>query len=258
MSVGVTLKQRGASESEGVQAVSNMSLGTPADISLARGTPAIVASDKLGSDLALSFADGKTLLVRDFFVIGEEGDFSRLLLPNGEAFVTGLMGPEPSYITDRNAQGSVEAGSEAEREVLSGLSEVQEGAGESMDWSSLLLFAGTGLSLGAGVNFLSGSDEEEAPVLAQSEAQAFSLAVEEVIGTASDALEPKDYDPEVPTTDVETGETPEDVAMEDSDPADDAPNGVFIGGANLSVAEMPVEAEFQHDLPPELMTEFVG
>ena len=111
MSVGVTLKQRGASESEGVQAVSNMSLGTPADISLARGTPAIVASDKLGSDLALSFADGKTLLVRDFFVIGEEGDFSRLLLPNGEAFVTGLMGPEPSYITDRNAQGSVEAGS---------------------------------------------------------------------------------------------------------------------------------------------------
>ncbi|SFH37763.1 hypothetical protein [Sulfitobacter dubius] len=258
MSVGVTLKQRGTSESEGVQAVSNMSLGTPADISLARGTPAIVASDKLGSDLALSFSDGKTLLVRDFFVIGEEGDFSRLLLPNGEAFVTGLMGPEPSYTTDGNAQGSVEAGSEAESEVLAGLSEVQDGAGESMDWSSPLLFAGTGLSLGAGVNLLSGNDEEEAPVLAQSEAQAFSLAVEEVIGAASDTLERKDYDPEAPSTEVETDETPEGATMKDSDPADDATKGAFVGDANLSGAEIPMKAGFQHDLPPELMTEFVG
>ena len=258
MSVGVTLKQRGTSEIEGVQAVSNMSLGAPADIVLAKGTPAIVASDKLGSDLALRFADGKTLLVRDFFVIGEEGDFSRLLLPNGEAFVTGLMGPEPSYRADKNATGSGLTASEEELAPQLDLSEAQEGAGGSIDWSSPLVLAGTGLSLGAGVDFLSGSDEEEAPVLVQSEAQAFSLAVDEMIGAPSDTLEPEEYDPEAPATEATADEAPEGAAMKDSDPADDALNGTFVGGANLSEAEMPLDAGLQHELPPELIMEFVG
>ncbi|WP_243263353.1 hypothetical protein [Sulfitobacter dubius] len=253
VSVGIKLKQRGSSGNEDVQAVSNMSLGAPADISLAQGTPAIVASDKLGSDLALSFADGKTLLVQDFFVIGEEGDFSRLLLPDGEAFVTGLMGPEPTYSTDGDVAEHTVHDAEDAAALQAEQPGVQESAGEGMDWSSPLLLAGTGLSLGAGVNFLSGSDDDGAPVAAQSETAELSLAVDEVIGAEPDKLTPEEYDSEVSTTGPETAEAPEGAAMEGADPADDAMEGAFVGGA-----DMPMDMEYQQDLLAELMTEFVG
>lgn len=253
VSVGVKLKQRGSSGNEDVQAVSKMSLGAPAVISLAQGTPAIVASDKLGSDLVLSFADGKTLLVQNFFVIGEQGDFSRLLLPDGEAFVTGLMGPEPTYSTDGDVAGHTVHGAEGAAALQAEQPGVQESAGERVDWSGPLLLAGTGLSLGAGVNFSSGNGDDGASAASESEATELSLAVDEVIGTESDRLAPEEYDSDVSTPGPETAEATEGAATEGSDPGDDAMEGAFVGDADI-----PMDMEYRQDLLAELMTEFVG
>lgn len=238
--------------------MSNMSLGAPADIALAQGTPAIVGSEKLGPDLALSFADGKTLVVRDFFVVGEEGDFSRLLLPDGEAFVTGLMGPEPIYSAQEDAAKPGLHGSETDAAPQADIPEVEGGAGESMDWSGPLLLAGTGLTLGSGVSFLSESDEKETAEVAPNEAEELSLAVDEMMGAETDMVAPEEYDPEASTADPQAAHRPEGAAMEETNPTEDAVESAFVGGANMTGAELPMAAEFPHDLPPELMTEFVG
>lgn len=258
MAVGVTLKQRGASGSEVPQAASNLSLESPMDVSLTQGAAAIVASDKLGSDLHLSFADGETLQVQDFFVIGPDGDFSRLLLPSGEPFVTGLMGPEPAYEAGGGAQGQTPEGSGAEgatRVDAAGSQDVD--AAEGMDWSNPMLLAGAGLSLGSGVEFLSGGDNEPAPPTAREEDAEFARAIDELTGRDPDTLDPAEYDLEAQTAEPETDEAAENVAAEAVDPADGTVDGTFVDGTGMAEIQLPVDAEAQHDMLAELMTEFV-
>lgn len=259
MSIGATLKQRGSSDNEVAQAASHMSLGAPADISLAEGTSKIVASDKLGSDLVLRFADGKTLLVRDFFAIGPDGDFSRLLLPNGEVFATGLMSPEPFYEADREALEPVYDVVSAEPVVRGADAELQSvGLGETVDWSSPLLLAGAGLSLGAGANFLTSSGDEDAAVAARTEDLELSLAVSDLMGSEPDTLDPEEYGVEAAVSTPDPAEAPEGADMKEAAPAEGSAEGTFVSEPGMSPAVLPMDAEFQDGLSAELLTEFVG
>lgn len=260
MAVGVTLKQRGSSEAGDLQTASNVSLKVPMDVSLVNGAASIISSDKIGSDLALTFADGTTLRVQDFFVIGENGNFSRLLLPGGEAFVTGLMGPEPAY-PDGDA-ATVQAAQDSGTQDASGDNDnagQDDGLGQSLDWSDPLLLAGAGLSLGSGVDFLSSGGSDPAPVTAREEEDDLAQIIDALAGGESEVLDPAEYDAdvEVQVPEVETGDASEDLAGEAVDP-DDAPvDATFVGAPETGEALPTLDTDAQHDLLAELMTEFV-
>ncbi|WP_126978671.1 hypothetical protein [Frigidibacter oleivorans] len=72
------------------------SVTTPSDVYFGAAAPGIAYYEKVGANLRVTLLDGQEVLIRDFFVIGEDGGFSRLLLANGGAVeVTGLVAPEP-------------------------------------------------------------------------------------------------------------------------------------------------------------------
>lgn len=71
-------------------------LDQPADVYFGAADPGIAFYEKSGPDLNVTFLDGSSVLLRDFFVIGEGGGYNRLLNGNGGAEeITGLVAPEP-------------------------------------------------------------------------------------------------------------------------------------------------------------------
>lgn len=63
---------------------------------LGSGSPGIAFYEKAGADLRVTLLDGKVVSLQNFFAMGPNGEYSRLL--NGEAGtpeVTGLIAPEP-------------------------------------------------------------------------------------------------------------------------------------------------------------------
>lgn len=75
---------------------SEISITAPSDIYFGKGAPGIAYFEKAGADLRVTLLDGQQVLLHDFFVIGPEGDASRLLDGvGGPVEVTGLLAPEP-------------------------------------------------------------------------------------------------------------------------------------------------------------------
>lgn len=73
-----------------------LKLESPSDVHFGAADPGIAFYEKSGSDLSVTFLDGSTVLLRDFFVIGESGGYNRLLTGDGGAEeITGLVAPEP-------------------------------------------------------------------------------------------------------------------------------------------------------------------
>ncbi|MDD8023841.1 MAG: hypothetical protein PHX82_12105 [Paracoccaceae bacterium] len=74
-----------------------VTLGSSSNIYFGKGAPGIAYYEKAGTDLRITLLDGQDVLVRNFFVVGPEGDFSSLLLAQGgETEVTGMLAPEPA------------------------------------------------------------------------------------------------------------------------------------------------------------------
>lgn len=74
----------------------DLRLTAPSDVYFGPATPGIAFYEKTGADLAVTLLDGEMVTIRNFFAIGESGEYSRLLLgPGGEAELTGLVAPEP-------------------------------------------------------------------------------------------------------------------------------------------------------------------
>ncbi|KFI24597.1 hypothetical protein [Paenirhodobacter enshiensis] len=75
---------------------SELSVKTGSDIYFGKGAPGIAYFEKAGADLRVTLLDGQEVMLHDFFVIGPEGNASRLLdSAGGPVEVTGLLAPEP-------------------------------------------------------------------------------------------------------------------------------------------------------------------
>ncbi|QPZ93358.1 BapA/Bap/LapF family prefix-like domain-containing protein [Thioclava electrotropha] len=73
-----------------------VSLRTPSHIYFGKSAPGIAYYEKASSDLQITLLDGQEVTVRNFFVLGPEGGYSRLdITPNGPTEVSGMLAPEP-------------------------------------------------------------------------------------------------------------------------------------------------------------------
>jgi len=94
MTTEITTQTAGSGSLATLLVGSHLPLAAPTDITLTARNAQISGYQKSGADLSVRFADGNALQLQNFFVIGEQGDFSRLISASGAPLVTGLMGPE--------------------------------------------------------------------------------------------------------------------------------------------------------------------
>lgn len=164
MAVGILLS-RGPEQGQTVsQVASIVTLSSPADIAFQPNTAPVLNFKKIGSDLSVDFADGDTLRLINFFVVGPSGEFSRLI-PNGtEVVVTGLMGPEAEggdaqelaedYLAVPSSGFAV-----SESTPVGGDNSMSGGEG-SDSWSGSAIAAVVGLPLGSGLGSLFGGEDQ--------------------------------------------------------------------------------------------------
>lgn len=80
------------------RSVSNdIRLTAPSDVYFGSAAAGVAFYEKSGADLKVTLLDGQEVMVRDFFVIGPAGEYSRLRDggADGSIEVTGLIAPEP-------------------------------------------------------------------------------------------------------------------------------------------------------------------
>lgn len=172
------------------QTTSHLALDTATDIALGRSAPGIANYSKIGPDLELSFSDGQSLYVENFFVLGPQGEYSQLLATDGSVSVTGLMAPEPEpkeTILSEQTIGTGDpmiamdaSGAEAREgnKTSFGDSAPNEGVADAdADWANPLLLTGVGLASGFGSTFLATSEDGSSSSTAP--AAITSLAVED-------------------------------------------------------------------------------
>lgn len=154
MVVGVVEMENNNTGSSLSKVLSQLSLDIPKTVSLDPATARVVGFDKAGTDLTVAFADGETLHIENFFVIGPDGDFSRLISPSGETIVTGLMGPESDGVMVGEPRDAADAGAQ----VASDTASLSFAAADSdgADWGGSALLAAAGISVGSGIGAFSG------------------------------------------------------------------------------------------------------
>jgi hypothetical protein len=81
-------------------------LTQPADVFFGSASPGIAFYEKIGPDLNITLLDGTDVVIKNFFVIGPDGSYSRLLVGAERAEeITGLVAPEPiAFSTDTPRQ----------------------------------------------------------------------------------------------------------------------------------------------------------
>ena len=104
VTVGVTTQAKDAAQALAAPVMSRRILSEPTDVSV---SASILGTEKSGQDLVVRLSNGETLNIENFFVIGPDGDFSRLLSSDGSPVVTGLMAPEPDLAQDNEFTGTV-------------------------------------------------------------------------------------------------------------------------------------------------------
>lgn len=93
----------------------NVELSSPSDVYFGNAAPGIAFYEKSGADLKVTLLDGTETLIEDFFVIGPDGNYSRLLLgPNGTEEMSGLIAPEPLIPRDQPGVQTAEASTETQ------------------------------------------------------------------------------------------------------------------------------------------------
>ncbi|QDY70568.1 hypothetical protein [Qingshengfaniella alkalisoli] len=142
---------------------SRIVLDQPADVFFESGAPAVSQFDKIGADLDLVFEDGQRFYVQDFFVIGPQGEFSRLLGQGDQPEITGLMAPEPDRPGEVRLSETSHETIDADATIVSrrdgpasedlSVAAFDEGAttAENSDdgWANPLLLTGAGLAAGS-------------------------------------------------------------------------------------------------------------
>ncbi len=91
------------------RSVSNdVRLTVPSDVYFGSGAAGVAYYEKSGADLKVTLLDGQEVLIRDFFVIGPAGEYSRLRDGGsaGKIEVTGLIAPEPFVPPESSSQTS--------------------------------------------------------------------------------------------------------------------------------------------------------
>ncbi|WP_162792148.1 hypothetical protein [Pseudosulfitobacter sp. DSM 107133] len=234
-------------------------LDAPTDVSLAPGV-SIVGTEKVGGDLVVGLSNGETLHLDDFFVIGPDGDFSRLMSASGEPLVTGLMGPEPDF--PQSAETT-----EAMQSVESPATSSPDAAGSDADadgWGDLALITGAGFTLGSGISFLSGggggsdSGAQGPEVQFQVSDQAeFAAAIEELTGPEDQILQDSEFDTEFsaaapPESDFSDAEITPEVEFDTKMPETDG----FLSADSTDPSLLPI-ADAQDNLLIDLMTEVI-
>lgn len=114
-------------------------LAQPSDVHFGTGAAGIAFFEKSGADLRVTLLDGSKVMLRDFFVIGPEGEFSRLLDGGGSGSVevTGLVAPEPLVPSQRDSGTQEEAEPMAEAPLALAKSAVAEGDAASLNESGV-------------------------------------------------------------------------------------------------------------------------
>jgi len=103
-------------------------LDATSDVYFGNGEAGIAYYEKAGRDLKVTLLDGQEVLIRNFFVVDQEGGVSRLLLePGGQVEVTGLLAPEPFVPLDEQTETPEPQNEIAEPDLEPGV-----GVGDSM------------------------------------------------------------------------------------------------------------------------------
>lgn len=111
-----TLTQ-GTGQSPARTVASDVYLSEPSDVYFGTTAPGIAYYEKSGSNLVVTLLDGQEVVIHDFFVMGEDGSYSRLLDGAGGAVeVTGLIAPEPFVPQDDAPMVADDSGAETEAE----------------------------------------------------------------------------------------------------------------------------------------------
>lgn len=212
MMVGVVESGSNNTDTGLSQVMSQLSLEIPKTVALDPTAAPVVGFDKMGADLNVEFSDGERLHIKDFFVIGPDGDFSRLASPSGEIIVTGLMGPEPEgfALTEQStvpldgAHTANDAGDNVSHHFA-------EAAGGGADWPNSAMLAAAGISVGSGIGALSGGSSagsaapaaastpdagNDLAVLAGETDEELATMVAELTGGEPFLLQPEDFDTE--------------------------------------------------------------
>lgn len=142
---------------------SRLALEAPSDVRLALDATAITGYEKVGADLVLRLADGSTYRIDDFFKIGSDGDYSRLLTAADQLVAAGVMVPEPDYSEEAPALfsfGTGDAMNTGADPAQTAASETDGGGIGGLLDEGLAHFAGAGLLVGSGVVFFSDNDDD--------------------------------------------------------------------------------------------------
>lgn len=261
MSVSVLSNGSGGHVGGKQTVASHLSFDTPTDFSLPQSTGGIAGLTKLGTDLNLLMANGDTVDIQDFFVIGDDGDFSRLLTDDGEVVVTGLMVPEADAGGDfRTAQNPEQQMPEASADdPVNGYGTDAGHDADAERWIGPELIAGAGLSLGSGISLLSGdpdgTDAAEPSGLEPSdqEMNALSKDIAGLMGDGDDTMRVQDYDPQVDAieSDLPDAAFATDFASETTETSD---HGGLIDADYPALSMLSMD-DTHSDIVSELMTE---
>ena len=181
-----------------------LQLSVPTDITLSQGNAAIRGYEKHGADLVLQLADGQALTAENFFVIGENGDFSRLIAQNGEIVATGLLVPEPEQgfetPTDlETSEGFAAPSSEGTVDTAarpnSDPAPVEASAASGSGWARPAMLAGVGLTSGAALLGQGSANENTTSAAASDESATTEASPHSDTSLNEDAPQDTDLDP---------------------------------------------------------------
>lgn len=139
------------------------------NVHLSAGVPSISGREKLGADLKIDFESGDSLLVEDFFVSDDQGDFSRLLSATDDLLASGLQAPEPALQADEDVTEVYPAGERGSSEQTAaddadagGLFAVDGGGDAGADWFDPFVMTGAGLASGLSLFDFEGGQHSDA------------------------------------------------------------------------------------------------
>lgn len=194
MATELSVRGVGQDQSQSLVVEAGIALNRASDVALPGAGSEVVGHEKMGRDLAVQLADGRTLKIGNFFVIDPEGDYSRLLDARGEPMVTGLTAPEPSLddlgpaLDADSAPGAAEGGLGPTRSAAAS-DEAGDADGDAAAFGggSTMLSAGAGLAAGYGsMNLFSGGQDDDGD---DDRAEQMVLATADQAAADADALQ---------------------------------------------------------------------
>lgn len=245
MATEITTQTAGSGSLATLLVGSHLPLASPTDVTLTSRNAKISGYEKSGADLNIRFADGHALEVQNFFVIGEQGDFSRLISSTGAPLVTGLMGPEAeddtlpvplaepalpagaievfpnsALLEQAGAAPSESASMAAQSGATLSVSDVQASGGGAGSWTQPTLLAGLGLASTVGLS-AGASGDAGSSATTVSAAETLSLETDAPRAEGPEALIAQEAE-------FASAEDAQDNALLDSMAAQDSPYDIAL------------------------------